>query len=262
MRRLRLAFGTIVLALVAGRAVAGDFTGTWSIDLRTSAERDRKAECGFAEFNLAQTNDKVEGSHSFGTVDCGRMNEGGPGTVKGIVIDSKAILVITSGRNGEMAMGIAALEGDALLWQVLSNLRQGDTSGDSGLILARGTLHRAKETSGPQQAAEWPHNYAACEARSPRSQFEINRCASLEYQEADRELNSIYQRVLEVDPNANKLKEAQRAWLTFRDKVCIYDQALVQPGGSSAGMYYQGCLTRHTKRRIEDLRRDLQKSGY
>jgi uncharacterized protein YecT (DUF1311 family) len=108
------------------------------------------------------------------------------------------------------------------------------------------------------QAEEWPKSFADCEARSPQNQFEINQCAYLEYLEADRELNSIYQRVLELDPNASALREAQRAWLVFRDKVCKYDEAYAE-GGTAAGMYYQGCLTRHTKRRIEDLRRDLEK---
>ena len=112
---------------------------------------------------------------------------------------------------------------------------------------------------GSARAADWPQSFADCEVRMPQKQGEINECARLEYLEADKELNSLYQRVIGSDPNAALLKEAQRAWLVFREKVCLYDQAYVELGGSAAGMYYQGCLTRHTKRRIEDLRRDLEK---
>lgn len=112
---------------------------------------------------------------------------------------------------------------------------------------------------GNTQATEWPQKHEDCVAREPANQREVNKCARLEYLELDRELNSMYQRLLKIDPNASNLRDAQRAWLVFRDKDCLYEQAYVQPGGSAAGMYYQGCLTRHTRRRIEDLRRNLQK---
>jgi hypothetical protein len=78
------------------------------------------------------------------------MNEGGPGTVKGFVIDGKAILVVTSGRNGEMALGVATLEGDDLHGPVRRELRDGEPKSDSGLILAKGVLLRVKPTSGAQ----------------------------------------------------------------------------------------------------------------
>jgi hypothetical protein len=150
MKGWRIISRTLALLVVAVNATAADFTGTWSIDLRTPTQRERKAECGFAEFTLVQTKDQVEGSHSFYTADCGRINEGGPGTVKGVVVDGRAILVVTSGRNGEMALGIATLEGENLGWQVKRDLRSGEPKGDSGLILARGHLLRAKPASQAQ----------------------------------------------------------------------------------------------------------------
>jgi len=112
---------------------------------------------------------------------------------------------------------------------------------------------------GDVHAMEWPQKHEDCMARMPANQREINECARLEYLESERELNSLYQRLLKVDPNASALSEAQRAWLHFRDNVCLYEQGFAQPGGSAAGMYHQDCLTRHTRRRIEDLRRGLQK---
>ena len=43
------------------------------------------------------------------TSGCGRINAGGEGTVKGVVIGQTAVLVITSGRNGAIVMGTAKL---------------------------------------------------------------------------------------------------------------------------------------------------------
>jgi hypothetical protein len=150
MKRWRKSPGILALLLVAGNSIAADFSGKWSIDLRTPAQRERKAECGFAEFTLVQTKDQVEGSHSFYTTDCGRINEGGPGTVKGFVADGRAILVVTSGRNSEMALGVATLEGEYLRWQVKRELRPGEPEGDSGLILAKGQLLRVKTAAQAQ----------------------------------------------------------------------------------------------------------------
>lgn len=54
-----------------------------------------------------------------------------------------------------------------------------------------------------------------------QTQFELNSCASDEYAAADKELNQVYQGVLErYKGDAKfivKLREAQRAWLRYRD---------------------------------------------
>ena len=56
---------------------------------------------------------------------------------------------------------------------------------------------------------------------SDQTQFEMNQEACGKYKKADAELNRIYQRVLRDyagDKNfIQKMKLAQRAWLTFRD---------------------------------------------
>lgn len=150
MRTTCQILGAIFLALAGGVALAGNFSGTWSIDLRTSAERNRKAECGSAQFVLTQTNDRIVGSHTFGTTDCGRVNEGGPETVKGIVIGDSAVLVVTSGRNGAVVLGVAKLEGDSLHWETRETIRPAEPEGDSPLILGKGTLLRVKISADSQ----------------------------------------------------------------------------------------------------------------
>jgi len=125
-------------------AAGPDFTGTWTIDLRTKAERKRKLECGVAAFELAQSGDLITGDHTFSTVGCGRLNEGGPETVKGVVVGNTAILVVTSGRNGAIVMGKATRSQDRLRWVTLQEVKPSETPGDSPLILGSGTLIRER----------------------------------------------------------------------------------------------------------------------
>lgn len=90
------------------------FSGIWEIDLRTPAERTNKVECGVATFELHQSGKKISGSHSFATPNCGRMNDGGEGTVKGYVMGPSAFLVVTSARNGVIVMGRADRFGNSI----------------------------------------------------------------------------------------------------------------------------------------------------
>src|SRR5687767_11940624 len=53
------------------------------------------------------------------------------------------------------------------------------------------------------------------------TQLESNDCAARQYQEADAELNRVYKAILEKHKEdklfVEKLRAAQRAWLTYRD---------------------------------------------
>lgn len=154
--------GTLPAALAlsllgyASCAVAGEpFTGIWTIDLRTPSERQSGAECGTDNFVLTQTGDAINGSHSMATVSCGRLNEGSP--VRGVVVGSTAVLVVTSGRNGAIALGTAELSKGQLRWRQLEELRAGDPESDSPLILSSGSLVRV-----PQQVACKPRADVRC----------------------------------------------------------------------------------------------------
>jgi hypothetical protein len=127
-----------------GSSVAGEpFTGTWTIDLRTPAERERSAECGTAEFVLTQAGDAISGTHSMAVAGCGRINEGGP--VRGVVVGKTAVLVVTSGRNGAIAMGTVKLSKGKLQWHQVEEIKAGSPEGDSPLILGSGSLARARQ---------------------------------------------------------------------------------------------------------------------
>ena len=49
------------------------------------------------------------------------------------------------------------------------------------------------------------------------------------------------------------LRQAQRAWLTFRDAQCTYEGYGEARGGSMEPMVYSGCRARLTRERIAQL---------
>ncbi|WP_457280899.1 hypothetical protein [Polaromonas sp. P5_D5] len=122
--------------------LAAPFDGTWTIDLRSPAEKSSKAECGIAMFVLKQDGTRVTGDHQMATVGCGRLNEGGEDTVEGTARGNSAELTVTSGRNGQIVRGRATRIGNSLRWKVTEEVKPGEPEGDSGLILWRGTLKR------------------------------------------------------------------------------------------------------------------------
>jgi hypothetical protein len=131
-----------VSAMATAHAARRSYSGTWEIDLRSASERKANAECGSATFKLKQVGNKITGEHSLASVGCGRINEGGEGTVQGRVHHGKAMLVVTSGRNGAVVRGLAELTGSNLLWRTLEEVKPGASEGDSPLILGHGVLHR------------------------------------------------------------------------------------------------------------------------
>lgn len=97
------------------------------------------------------------------------------------------------------------------------------------------------------------------------AQPELNHCASEDSSAADAELNRVYQSLLsknKSDENATrKLREAQRAWVAFRDAEleALYPaQDKPTEYGSSYPMCYAIVLTKMTKERTAQLRAMLQ----
>ena len=96
------------------------------------------------------------------------------------------------------------------------------------------------------------------------AQLDLNLCAEQEWKEADVALNSAYKaaRALMQQIDADlpeeergaeaKLRDGQRAWVTFRDANCAAEGYLMH-GGSAEPMVIFGCLTRLTQTRTNDL---------
>jgi uncharacterized protein YecT (DUF1311 family) len=103
----------------------------------------------------------------------------------------------------------------------------------------------------------------------PQNQMEMNVCAGLDFERADAELNAAWRVAIagaraadaELDRRYDqrptteaKLREAQRAWLVFRDAHCTvqgYDEAR---GGTMEPMVYGSCRAALTRLRTAQLR--------
>jgi len=97
------------------------------------------------------------------------------------------------------------------------------------------------------------------------AQSEMNHCADQDAKAADAELNRVYQDLISKtkgDANATKkLRDAQRAWIAFRDAQldALYPaQDKQREYGTIYPMCYAIVLTAMTKERTVQLRRMLQ----
>jgi uncharacterized protein YecT (DUF1311 family) len=103
----------------------------------------------------------------------------------------------------------------------------------------------------------------------PPNTPEMRRCASLEFQRADAELNAVWGEAIagarqvdgEIDRSDDqrptseaKLREAQRAWIVFRDAHCTVQGYFEARGGSLEPISYEGCRAQLTRERTAQLR--------
>lgn len=94
---------------------------------------------------------------------------------------------------------------------------------------------------------------------NPMTQAEMNACAGIAYQNADRKLNQVYQQLLPKLSTTRKQKliTAQRAWIRFRDTSCDFERSEAA-GGTMEPMLYSNCLASVTQQRIKDLETYLE----
>ena len=82
----------------------------------------------------------------------------------------------------------------------------------------------------------------------------LDRCAGADFEQANAQLNQRYRQImarLQAEPaQAQSLKMAQRAWLTFRDADCAFRSSGVA-GGSLYPMVVTLCRTQMTRARIQ-----------
>lgn len=95
-------------------------------------------------------------------------------------------------------------------------------------------------------------------------QMELTYCAEKDWQAADAKLNTAYSaamkamRAMDADLPADlkgaaeALKEAQRAWIPYRDKACAAAGFLAR-GGSMEPMLIYSCLAQLTADRTQEL---------
>lgn len=98
----------------------------------------------------------------------------------------------------------------------------------------------------------------------PLNQMEMTYCAEKSWEMADTELNAVYEQAMammretdeflpkELKGAVNALKDAQRAWIPYRDKACAAHGYLAR-GGSMESMLIYGCLSILTQKRTDEL---------
>ena len=97
-----------------------------------------------------------------------------------------------------------------------------------------------------------------------RTQLEMNDCAEKLLAEADAKLNTLYAQLMaKVDSTAkDSTREAQRAWLVFRDKECV---SRTGGGPDQRGTIwpalYMECQIGLTRVRIDDLGAQIKCRG-
>lgn len=115
--------------------------------------------------------------------------------------------------------------------------------------LASIALPLAALAQGPQLSQQFDR----CMSKADGITFDMVECIGQEVQRQDARLNKAY-KVLMVDlsPDRKKqLREAQRAWLQFRDTNCgfYYDP----DGGSIARVNAESCVMTMTQQRAKEL---------
>ena len=91
-----------------------------------------------------------------------------------------------------------------------------------------------------------------------KTQSEITACFGDDEKAADSTLNRLYQSLMHVlsDADKQRLRDAQRAWISFRDKECTFRVA-PYGDGSIAPSLTASCVTALTAQRVVDLRQQV-----
>ncbi|MBP7001268.1 lysozyme inhibitor LprI family protein [Amaricoccus sp.] len=101
---------------------------------------------------------------------------------------------------------------------------------------------------------------AQTDCSAAATQLAATDCAGAGADAADAELNRIWGQVwgsAKGRPWAQTLRDAQRAWIGYRDLACAAESGQYQ-GGSIAPMINASCLERLTRARIVDLQQFLE----
>ena len=97
------------------------------------------------------------------------------------------------------------------------------------------------------------------------NQMQLNQCAAEELARANAALNSTYQALMKKieAPNQAQLRDAQRAWIAFRDKECTFETGGgANQGGSIWPMMVDKCLTTMTQERTKALQAQVKCPGW
>lgn len=98
----------------------------------------------------------------------------------------------------------------------------------------------------------------ASDCENAMTQSAMNACAYQDYRAADFALNEVYAWAMKrargyENGSDTALREAQRAWIPYRDAACAAEGQLYE-GGSIRPLIEYACLATLTERRTDDMR--------
>jgi uncharacterized protein YecT (DUF1311 family) len=102
--------------------------------------------------------------------------------------------------------------------------------------------------------------YPKQDCNRAETQMDLNQCAEANYEAADAALNALYKRLLAQDTDAKaaaSLRDAERTWISYRDKECARQVGPREGGGSIWPMDMSTCLEEKTAARIRELKQSL-----
>jgi uncharacterized protein YecT (DUF1311 family) len=105
----------------------------------------------------------------------------------------------------------------------------------------------------------------APDCANQKDQTTMTRCAGLDYEEADKELNEVWKELTKPTPDMDPefsaaVLKAQRAWIAYRDASCAV-AGFEARGGSMEPMLVGLCLAEMTRARTKELQRLVDGSG-
>jgi uncharacterized protein YecT (DUF1311 family) len=95
---------------------------------------------------------------------------------------------------------------------------------------------------------------AAAQCEDKKTTLDISQCLNAELKKADAKLNRSYQQTLKKlkTADAERLREAQRAWIVYRDAHCIAEFELWD-GGTGGHIALPQCKLTLTKARTAEI---------
>jgi uncharacterized protein YecT (DUF1311 family) len=90
--------------------------------------------------------------------------------------------------------------------------------------------------------------------------MEMTQCADQRLKSTDAELNTVYAALMKKieAPDQKRLRDAERAWIAFRDSECLFRIGGEDQGGTLWPMLELQCKADMTEARVKDLREQVK----
>jgi uncharacterized protein YecT (DUF1311 family) len=94
-----------------------------------------------------------------------------------------------------------------------------------------------------------------------KNQYTLNVCAHHSFEVVDRKLNELFKiklLQLKTEETIKHFREAQRAWVAFRDKDCLYQVPTRDGSRTDWPMLSWSCMKEHTEFRVKQLEQFIE----